>query len=95
MPRPPVPVRLLAIAMTCVFSGLGLLAFWTEYAPARGTRFGPVDALVGTPAALFGLSVFCFGLLPLMLLARTRQGALVFGSVVAALGLLGVVAALV
>lgn len=25
MPRPPVPVRLLAIAMTCVFSGLGLL----------------------------------------------------------------------
>ncbi len=88
--RPTFVVRLLAWAITVVVSGLGLLALWTGHAPARGTRFGLSGALDGVAASSFGLSLFFFGLLPLMLTARSAKGALVFGVVVGTLGLLSV-----
>lgn len=81
-------LRLLAMLMTLVVSGIGLLAVFTQYAPERWTRFGYTAPLEGHVATVFGLSVFFFGLLPLMLTARSPRTAAVFGSVVGTLGML-------
>lgn len=90
MQRPPIYVRLIAIAITCAASGLGLLALYTRHAPARWTRFGYTAPLDGNSATVFGLSIFFFGLLPLMLTARSAKTAMVFGSAVGTLGVLSV-----
>lgn len=85
-PSAPLHVRLLAFAITCVVSGLGLLALYTQYAPERWTRYGRADALQGDPAVIFGLTVFCFGLLPLMIWFKSQRAALLFGGLVGTLG---------
>jgi hypothetical protein len=83
-------VRLLAVLMTCVVSGLGLLAIYTRHAPERWTRLGYAAPLEGDEATVFGLSLFFLGLLPLMLFARTPKAAMVFGTIVGTLTVLTV-----
>ena len=81
---PPIPnaVKLLAVLMTLVTSGLGILSMATHYAPPRSTRYGMVPALVGAQADSFGISIFLAGLLPLgLILGSARRGAW-FGSIV-------------
>lgn len=86
----PLYVRLLAIVMTCVVSGLGLLALVTGHVEERWTRHGYTAALDGALAHAFGLSIFFFGLLPLMLAARSPRAAKWIGSLAVTLGLLSV-----
>lgn len=76
--------------MTCVFSGVGLLALYARHAPERWTRFVYAAPLDGAAATVFGLTIFFFGLLPLMLTASSAKSAMAFGSAVATLGLLSV-----
>ncbi len=90
----PLVVKVLAVLMTGVVSGLGLLAMITAHAPERWTRYGYVAALEGDVARSFGLSIFLFGLLPLMLVARTQKQAMWFGVVVGTLGVVSVFAGL-
>ena len=88
----PLVVKVLAVLMTIVVSGLGLLAMITAYAPERWTRYGLVGPLEGDVARSFGVSIFLFGLLPLMLIARTQKQAMWIGVVVGTLGVASVFA---
>lgn len=90
--RIPLLVKALAVLMTAVVSGLGLLALITAHAPERSTRYGMAGPLDGADAQAFGLSMVCFGLIPLMFLARTARGALWIGIPAALLGLVAVFA---
>ena len=90
MQRPPLYIRLIAVAITCAVSGTGLLALYTSHAPERWTRFGYAASLDGAAATVFGLTLFFFGLLPLMLTASSAKSAMWFGSIVAGLGLLSI-----
>jgi hypothetical protein len=84
----PVSVRLLALAMTCVISGLGLLALVSGQTEARWTRHGYTGPLEGAPAHAFGLAMFFFGLLPLVLAMRTAKSAMRLAVSAVVLGLL-------
>lgn len=90
----PLHVRLLVILMSCVISGLGVLALVSGHVEERWTRYGHTAALDGAPAQSFGLSIFFFGLLPLMLAARSPRSAMWIGSLAAGLGVLSVLAGL-
>ena len=79
-------MKLLALLMALVFSGSGVLAVLTHYAPARSTRYGLLPALQGGQADAFGVTIFFFGLLPLGLLMGSARRAAWFGGVVAMLG---------
>lgn len=96
-PRNPFPlvVKVLAVLMTSVVSGLGLLAMITAHAPERWTRHGYVAPLEGTDAQSFGASIFFFGLMPLMLVARNQRVALWIGVSAAVLGVVSLFAGLV
>lgn len=83
----PLSARLIAVAMTCIFSGLGAAHFVTEYAPDRWTKHGYTGPLEGSTAEAFGLSMFCFGLLPLMLAAPSRRSAMGIAAVAVTGGL--------
>ena len=83
----PLYVRLLAVLMTFVVSGLGVLALVTGHVAGRSTRFGYAGVLDGLSAYGYGLSSFLFGLLPLTLLARSNVSAAWFAGSVAALAL--------
>ena len=72
----PVFVRLLALAMTLVISGLGLLSLVSGHTEERWTRYGHTGSLEGAPAHAFGLAMFFFGLLPLVLAMRTPKSAM-------------------
>ena len=78
----PIAVKLLAVLMTFVVSGMGVLAVATHYAPERSTRFGFVTAMHGAQADAFGITIFLAGLLPLSLLLGTARRAGWFGSIV-------------
>lgn len=86
----PLSVRLLAVLMTCVMSGLGLMAMFTGHVEGSWTRYGYKGPLEGATARHFGLSIFLFGLLPLMLLARSPRSAKRFAVGVVVLALLSV-----
>lgn len=88
----PLYVRLLAVLMTCVLSGLGLLALVTGHVEGGETRYGHTAPLEGAAAHGFGLSIFFFGLLPLALVARSRQWAMGIATSAVVLGLLSVFA---
>ena len=88
----PLSIRLLALGMSCVFSGLGLLALISGHTEGRWTRHGYAGPLEGTPAHAFGLSMFFFGLLPLALAMRTPRAAQWLGGLAVTLGLLSVFA---
>ena len=96
-PRQPLPLYVKAVAalMTLVVSGLGLLAFFSRYAPPRWTRFGYMAALEGSSAQTFGLALFFYGLIPLMFFARSAKQAGWIGAVVATLGTLILVMGLI
>ena len=89
-PRQPIPLYVKAVAalMTLVVSGLGLLAFFSRYAPPRWTRFGYMAALEGSSAQTFGLALFFYGLIPLMFFARSAKQLCGVGSVFAPRGTL-------
>ena len=82
----PTYVKALAVIITLVVSGCGLLAVVSRYAPARSTRFGYLPALEGSSAQAFGLSIFFFGLIPLAFLARSGKQAAWMVVLVATLG---------
>ena len=86
----PLVVRLLAVVMTCVISGLGLMALVTGHAAGRWTRYGYAGPLEGSPAHAFGLAMFFFGLLPLALAMRSPKSAVRLAVASAVLGLLSV-----
>lgn len=84
----PLSIRLLAVAMTCVISGLGLLALVSGQTEERWTRHGHTGPLEGGPARAFGLAMFFFGLLPLVLAMRTPKSAMWLAVSSVVLGLL-------
>lgn len=88
----PLYVKLLAVVMTFVVSGLGVLTLATGHVAERWTRYGYAGPLEGGLAPAFGLSMFFFGLLPLMLLMRSPKAAAWLGGVAGFLGLLAVFA---
>ena len=75
-------VRLLAVLITLVVSGIGMLAVASHYAPQRWTRYGLIPALQGAQADAFGITVFFAGLLPLGLLLGSARRAGWFGCIV-------------
>ncbi|MGV8960288.1 MAG: hypothetical protein ACOH1V_07855 [Stenotrophomonas sp.] len=81
----PAVVKLLALLMTLVVSGIGVMAIATHYAPERPTRYGLIPALHGAQADAFGVTIFFAGLLPLGLLLGTAQRAGWFGFMVSLL----------
>ena len=83
-PSQPIPttVKLLALLMTLVVSGIGVMAIATHYAPERSTRYGLIPALHGAQADAFGVTIFFAGLLPLGLLMGTARRAGWFGCIV-------------
>jgi hypothetical protein len=88
----PLYVRLLAIVMTCVISGLGAAALVSGYVGERSTRFGYTGPLQDGPAHAFGLAMLFFGLMPLTLCARSTRSAMWGACSSVALGLLSVFA---
>lgn len=72
----PLEVRLLAVVMTAVVSGLGVMHIVTEHVAERWTKHGYTGPLEGSAAEAFGLSMLFFGLLPLMLAAPSRRSAM-------------------
>lgn len=74
--------KLLAVLITLVVSGIGVLAVATHYAPQRWTRYGLMPALYGAQADAFGITVFFAGLLPLGLLMDSARRAGWFGCIV-------------
>ncbi len=86
----PLYVKLLAVAMSLVVSGLGVIALVAGEAPARWTRHGLAGPLIGSQAQVYGLSLLFFGLLPLMMLMKSSKAAAWFGTAVALLGLCSV-----
>ena len=80
----PIPaiVKVLAVLMTLVVSGIGVLAVATHYAPARSSRHGILPALHGAQADAFGITIFLAGLLPLGLLLGSARRAAWFGCIV-------------
>ena len=78
----PATVKVLAVLMTLVVSGIGVLAVATHYAPARSTRYGILPALQGAQADAFGVTIFFVGLLPLGLLLGSARRAAWFGCIV-------------
>lgn len=88
----PLHIRLLALAITCVISGLGLLALVSGHTEERWTRYGHAGPLEGAPAHAFGLAMLFFGLLPLVLAARTPKSAMWLATSSVVLGLLAVFA---
>ena len=83
----PLSVRILGVAMTCVLSGLGLLALATGHTEERWTRYGYTGPLTGAPAHAFGLAMVFFGLLPMVLAMRTPKSAMRLALVSVILGL--------
>jgi hypothetical protein len=81
--KQPLLVRIVAVLMTLVVSGLGALSFFSSYAPGRSTRFGYAGPLFGDAARDFGLAIFVVGLLPLALFARSAKQAGWFAGMVA------------
>jgi len=83
-PSQPIPatVKVLAVLMTLVVSGIGVLAVATHYAPARSSRQGILPALQGAQADAFGVTIFFAGLLPLGLLLGSARRAAWFGCIV-------------
>jgi len=83
-PSQPIPatVKVLAVLMTLVVSGIGSMAIATHYAPARSSRYGIVPALQGAQADAFGVTIFFAGLLPLALLLGSAKRAAWFGCIV-------------
>ena len=75
-------VRLLAVLITLVVSGIGILAVASHYAPEQSTRYGLMAALEGAQADAFGITVFFAGLLPLGLLLGSARRAGWFGCIV-------------
>ena len=75
-------VRLLAVLITLVVSGIGILAVASHYAPEQSTRYGLMSALEGAQADAFGITVFFAGLLPLGLLLGSARRAGWFGCIV-------------
>ena len=67
-------VRLLALVISCVISGIGLLSLI-------------IGHLEAAPAHAFGLSMFFFGLLPLALAMRTPKSAVWLAGTSVVLGL--------
>jgi uncharacterized membrane protein HdeD (DUF308 family) len=63
---------LLAVLITAVFCGLGVITIWTEF-HTRRTRGGVEIVLQGNEAVLFGWLLIFVGLLPLMLLMHSRR----------------------
>ncbi|MFC5498590.1 hypothetical protein ACFPOE_13670 [Caenimonas terrae] len=88
----PLYVRLLAILITGVFSGLAALALVTGHVGERWTRLGYAGPLEEGRAQSFGLAMLFFGLLPLMLCARTPRSAMWVASISVVLGLICVFA---
>ena len=80
-------MRILGALMSLVFSGSGLLAALSEYAPERSTRFDMAGPLFGDAAVSFGITIAIFGLMPLALCAKTPRGAGIFASACALLAL--------
>lgn len=83
-PSQPIPTaaKLIAMLITFVVSGLGVLAILSHYAPAQSTRYGLIPALHGAQADSFGVTMFFVGLLPLGLLLGTARRAGWFGGIV-------------
>lgn len=67
--------RILFFLITLVVSGMGALSCFSQYAPARSTRFGYTAPLFGQVAQDFGLAIFVIGLLPLAIFARSAAQA--------------------
>ena len=78
----PIAVKLIAVLITIVVSGIGVLAVATHYAPERSPRYGLMPALHGAQADAFGVTIFFVGLLPLALLLGTSRRAGWFGCIV-------------
>lgn len=78
--------------MTFVISGIGVLALATGHVEERWTRLGYAGPLEGGSARAFGLSMFFFGLLPLMLAMRTPKSAAWLGTIAVVLGFIALFA---
>lgn len=78
----PTTVKLLAVLMTLVVSGTGVLAVMSHHAPERSTRYGLMPALEGAQADSFGITIIVVGLLPLALLLGSARRAAWFGCIV-------------
>lgn len=77
-----IAVKLIAVLITLVVSGMGVLVVATHYAPERSTRYGLMPSLHGAQADSFGVTIFLAGLLPLGLLLGTARRAGWFGCIV-------------
>ena len=74
-------VKVCSIFVFLVIASLGLLALYSGYAPERYTRFGYTHPLYGRDAYLFGVILIILSLMPLLLLAKSKQQATYFGIV--------------
>ena len=70
----PLSVRVLAVALSCLLSGVGLLSLTIGY-------------LEDAPVHVFGICMFFFGLLPVALAMRSRKSAAWVASASVLLGL--------
>ena len=78
----PISVKLLAVLIMLVVSGIGILAVVSHYVPERASRYGLIPALQGAQADAFGITIFFAGLLPLGLLMGSARRAGWFGCIV-------------
>ena len=85
--------RVVAVCISAVVCGIGLVTFFTHSAPSRSTRFGTTAPLEGQDANLFGICMFLIGLFPLMLLMRSPRKAAWFGSLIGVALLVSIFAA--
>jgi len=81
----PLAAKIIALAISIVFIGLGGLYVTEGYVPASWNRYGYVAAIYGSDAKAFGVLVMLIGLLPLMFLAKNARQAGIYGTIVGAM----------
>lgn len=77
-PSPTVKIIMLAISIVCI--SIGLLAYLTEFAPERSTRFGLVGPFFGIDAKVIGAITLLIGLLPLLFFCKSAKQVATLGS---------------
>ena len=80
-PKQSLLVKVCSIFIFLVIVSLGLLALYFGYAPERYTRFGYTPPLDGRDAYWFGVILITLSLMPLLLLAKSKQQATYLGIV--------------
>lgn len=80
MKEPSLAVKVIALAISITCMLVGLVAFITEYSPARLGKLGWTGPFFGKDAKLIGVISMLIGLLPLLLFCKSPKQVATLGT---------------